>query len=172
MPVAIPKNELNEFSLPRVCVVTGERGPVTFQPVRFQWNPPWIAIFALAPLLFLIFMLAFRKTASGALPFSDAGWESVKAARRNAAIAGAALVLGCIGAGALGGALGGDVVAPLILGVVVFGVIAVIVLATRVRKYFPTVKSIDDQFVHLKLASPEAERLFIEHLNAGSRKVA
>jgi hypothetical protein len=172
MPVAIPKSELNEFSLPRVCVVTGEQGPVTFQPVRFQWNPPWIAIFALAPLLFLIFMLAFRKTASGTLPFSDAGWEAVKAARRNVLIAVVGLIFGCIGAGALAGAVGGDSAALLVVGVVIVGILAVVIFSVRVRKVFPTVQKIDDQFVHLKLASPQAESLFQAHLSAGARKTA
>jgi hypothetical protein len=38
MSIVIPKNELNEFSLPRVCVATGQPGPVTFQKVQFQKN--------------------------------------------------------------------------------------------------------------------------------------
>lgn len=171
MSIIIPKNELNEFSLPRVCVTTGQPGQVTFQKVQFQFIPKWIAIFAIAPLLYLIFFLLFRKSASGTLPFSDQGWEEVKAARRNVALS----IVGLIGACVLGGAAAAnlrDAGPMLLLVAIVAGFIAIVVTSLKIRKVYPFATFIDDAAVTLTLPSPEAERLFQQHLNAGARKAA
>lgn len=168
MAIVIPKNELNEFSLPRVCVATGQPGQVTFQKVQFQYIPKWIAIFAIAPLLYLIFFMLFRKSAAGTLPFSEQAWSDVKAARRNVAFA----VLGLIGAAVLGGVAAAqlrDAGPMLMLGLVVGGVIAIVVTSLRIRKVYPFVTLIDDSAVTLTLPSPEAERLISAHLSAGAR---
>ena len=164
MSIIIPKNELNEFSLPRVCVTTGQPGQVTFQKVQFQFIPKWIAIFAIAPLLYLIFFLLFRKSASGTLPFSDQGWEEVKAARRNVALS----IVGLIGACFLGGAAAANLrdAGPMLL------LVAIVVTSLKIRKVYPFATFIDDAAVTLTLPSPEAERLFQQHLNAGARKAA
>lgn len=169
MPIVIPKNELNEFSLPRVCVATGQAGPVTFQKVQFQFIPKWIAIFAIAPLLYLIFFMVLRKSASGTMPFSDQGWEEVKRARRNVMFSGlglvAAVFLGVAAIGALK-----DVGALIFLACLIGGVIALVVTSMRVRKVFPFATFIDDQAVTLTLPSPQAEQLISQHLSAGARK--
>lgn len=167
MPISIPKNELNEFSLPRVCVGTGEAGTVTFQKVQFQYIPKWIAVFAVAPLLYLIFYFLLRKTASGTMPFSERGWERVKAARRNVLIAVVVLIAGPIAGGVLSS--NDSAVGPILLMVgVLGGLIAIIVTSMRVRKVFPFATLIDDKQVTLTLPSPEAERLFTQHLTAGA----
>lgn len=169
MSIVIPKNELNEFSLPRVCVTTGQPSQVTFQKVQFQFIPKWIAIFAIAPLLYLIFYMLLRKTANGTMPFSEEGWNQVKAARRNVMFS----VLGLIGGCVLGGVLSGVSrdLGPLIFIVAIFGgLIAVIVTSMRIRKVYPFATLIDDANVTLTLPSPEAERLFTQHLSAGSRR--
>lgn len=166
MAIIIPKNELNEFSLPRVCVTTGQPGQVTFQKVEFQYIPKWIAIFAIA----LIFFFILRKTASGTLPFSEQGWSDVKAARRNVAFS----VLGLIGAGILGGVLAGNAgeVGPFVmLGLLVAGIVGIVVTSLQIRKVYPFATLVDDAAVTLTLPSPEAERLFQQHLSAGARKV-
>ncbi len=172
MSLIIPKNELNEFSLPRVCVATGQPGPVTFQKVQFQFIPKWIAALALFPLLYLICFMLLRKTANGTLPFSEQGWNDVKAARRNVAFA----VLGLIGACFLGGFLAantrGDTGGLLLLGLIIVGVVAIVVTSLQIRKVFPFATFIDDRAVTLTFPSPEAERLFEQHLNAGSRSRA
>lgn len=168
MPIVIPKNELNEFSLPRVCVATGQQGQVTFEKVQFQFIPKWIAIFAMAPLLYLIFFMLLRKTANGTMPFSPEGWENVKAARRNVLFS----VFGLIGACVLGGVLAANVrdVGPLLfLGAIVVGIVAVVVTSMRIRKVFPFATFIDDANVTLTLPSPEAERLISQHLSAGKK---
>ena len=171
MAIVIPKNELNEFSLPRVCVGTGQQGPVTFQKVEFQYVPKWIAVFAFAPLLYLIFFFVMRKTASGALPFSDEGWAAVKAARRNVALSVVGLIVGCFVGVALIGALR-DVGALLFFALLIAGIIGVVVTSMKIRKVYPTVTLIDDRDVHLKLPSASAEDLVRAHLSAGARPAA
>lgn len=168
MPIVIPKNELNEFSLPRVCVATGAQGQVTFEKVQFQFIPKWIAIFAMAPLLYLIFFMLLRKSASGTMPFSPEAWENVKAARRNVIFS----VLGLIGACVLGGVLAANLrdVGPLLfLVAIVGGIIAVVITSMRIRKVFPYATFIDDANVTLTLPSPQAEQLISQHLSAGKR---
>jgi hypothetical protein len=169
MSLIIPKNELNEFSLPRVCVATGQPGPVTFQKVQFQWFPKWIAIFGVAPLLYLIFFMLLRKSANGTLPFSEEGWNRVKAARRNVAFS----VLGLIGAIVAGAMLSanvrGDLGPMMMLVSIVIGIVAIVFTSMQMRKVYPFATFIDDRAVTLTLPSPEAERLFEQHLNAGSR---
>ena len=168
MPIVIPKNELNEFSLPRVCVATGQPGQVTFQKVQFQYIPKWIAIFALAPLLYLIFFMLFRKSATGTLPFSDQAWNDVKAARRNVLFAVLALIAGAVVGGVLSVQLR-DAGPLLMMAIVVGGIIAIVVTSMRIRKVYPFVTLIDDSAVTLTLPSPEAERLLASHLSAGAR---
>ena len=169
MALVIPQNELNEFSLPRVCVTTGQPGAVTFQKVQFQYVPKWTAIFALAPLLYLIFYFLLRKTASGTLPFSEQGWSEVKAARRNVALATVGM-LGGVMLGAMASVRLPDV-GPLLFGVsIIGGIIAIAVSASRIRKVYPVVTLIDDTNVTLKLPSPQAEQLISQHLSAGARR--
>jgi hypothetical protein len=169
MPVVIPKNELNEFSLPRVCVATGQSGPVTFQKVQFQYIPKWVAIFALAPLLYLIFYLIVRKTARGTLPFTEPAWSAVKAARRNVALAVVALIVLGMGGPFLMGIAGAAPDVLTIFSGFLLGIAAVIITSLRIRKVFPMATLIDEGSVTLKLPSPEAERLFMQHLSAGAR---
>jgi hypothetical protein len=170
MPIVIPKNELNEFSLPRVCVATGQQGAVTFEKVQFQFIPKWIAIFAMAPLLYLIFFMLLRKSASGTMPFSAEAWENVKAARRNVIFSVLGLIGGCILGGVLAANMRGDAGPLLLLVAVVGGIIAVVVTSIRIRKVFPFATFIDDTNVTLTLPSPEAERLIEQHLSSGAKR--
>ncbi|MFZ5438351.1 MAG: hypothetical protein ACOZQL_00015 [Myxococcota bacterium] len=166
MTILIPRNELNEFSLPRVCVGTGQAGPVTFQKVQFQYVPKWIAAFAIAPLLYIIFFLVLRKTASGTLPFSDEGWARVKAGRRNVAIATVGLLVAIFGGVFVTAQL--DQPAPLLV-LLLAGIVAIVVASMQLRKVYPYATLIDDRMVTLKLPSAEAEALFSRHLSAGAR---
>ncbi len=93
MTIQIPKNELNEFfTAPRVLRDRSRGARDVSRRVQFQFIPKWIAIFAIAPLLYLIMFFVLRKSASGMLPFSDEAWQQVRAARRNVAIAVVALI--------------------------------------------------------------------------------
>lgn len=172
MAIIIPKNELNEFSLPRICVTTGKASsPVTFQKVQFQYIPKWIAIFGIAPLLYLIFFMLLRKSASGSLPFSEEGWNEVKAARRNVLFSVLGLIVACVAGGVAAASLR-DVGPLLFLVLMVVGIVAIVVTSIRVGKVYPMATFIDDQAVTLKLPSDHAERLFEQHLSAGSRSRA
>lgn len=169
MPIVIPKNELNEFSLPRVCVATGRQGEVTYEKVQFQYFPKWIAIFAIAPLLYLIFFMLLRKSANGTMPFSPEAWAEVKAARRNVALAAvgffALLMLGGFAAARMP-----DVGFLVFLVALVGGIVALGVTASRVRKVFPVATLIDNAHVTLKLPSLEAERIIEQHLSSGAKQ--
>lgn len=173
MPIVIPKNELNEFSLPRVCVTTGQAGPVTFQKVSFQYLPPWVAVFALAPLLYLIVFFIVRRTANGTLPFSDEGWERVKAARRNVVISTLVMILSIVlGIAAAVSSRDGEAFMLVGFGAAFVAFVALIVFSVRVRKVFPVAKLIDDRGLTLNLPSKEAEEAFQRHLSAGARAAA
>lgn len=171
MPIVIPKNELNEFSLPRVCVVTGKQGEVTFQKVEFQFIPHWVRGLAIIPLLYLILMLAMRKYAKGTMPFSEEGWARVVSARRIMAVAGIIFLVSMISGFAMLTQRMFDDVAPLIL---VFGFIAALigvgVGSFRIRKAFPFATLIDDVNVTLTLPSSEAERVIRTHLESGKQR--
>ncbi len=168
MAIVIPKNELNEFSLPRICVATGQPGQVTFQKVQFQYIPKWIAVFAIAPVLYLIFFMIMRKSATGTLPFSEEGWNQVKTARRNVAFAVVGMLVACFAGGAAAVNLRGA--GPVLMMVaVVGGFIAIIVTSLRVRKVFPFATLIDDAAVTLTLPSSQAEQQIQAHLSAGGR---
>jgi hypothetical protein len=73
--VVIPAGELNEFDLPPVCVITGEREGVVFKPVKFTWYPTWIAFVALCNLLIgMIVASVMTRRVRGTLPFTEAAW--------------------------------------------------------------------------------------------------
>lgn len=171
MAIVIPKNELNEFSLPRVCVATGQQGPVTFQKVEFQYVPKWIAVFAIAPLLYLIVYFATRKTASGTLPFSEEGWSNAKTARRNLALSVAGLVVAVfIGLFAMGASK--DFGFVVFLALLIGGIVAVGVFGRKTKNTYPRATRIDDRDVHLVFPSAAAEDLVRAHLSSGARPAA
>ncbi|MGV3625124.1 MAG: hypothetical protein ACO1OB_30165 [Archangium sp.] len=171
MAIVIPKNEMNEFSLPRVCVATGQQGAVTFQKTEFQYVPKWIAIFAFAPLLYLIFFFALRKTASGSLPFTEEAWANVKAARRNVALAAVGLVAG-IFLSLFSISVLKDAGFVLFLVALVGGIAAIAVFSRKLQKAYPKVTLIDDRDVHLVFPSTQAEDMVRAHLSSGTRPVA
>ncbi|AFE03688.1 hypothetical protein COCOR_00750 [Corallococcus coralloides DSM 2259] len=77
--VDIPPGELNEFDLPPICIVTGERQGVVFKPVNFTWYPRWIGFLALLNLLIAIIVAsAMTKRVTGTLPFTEEAWSRWK----------------------------------------------------------------------------------------------
>lgn len=162
--VEIPDNEMNEFGLPRVCVVTGSTDNVVFQKVQFQWYPQWIAVFACVPLLMAIMAAVLTRRTKGELPFSQPAWEAWKKGKLifGFSILGA-LVLFFAGMFALGSkmaAVGGIMmVAAIVEPIVVFRMF--------LRGRGPRCTKIDKGLTHLKLPSAAAAEKIRQHLSAG-----
>ncbi|WP_375756317.1 hypothetical protein [Corallococcus exercitus] len=75
-PIDIPAGELNEFDLPPICIVTGERQGVVFKPVHFSWYPRWIGFLAILNLLIAIIVASvMTKRVKGTLPFTEEAWS-------------------------------------------------------------------------------------------------
>lgn len=151
-------------------MATGQRTAVTFQKAEFQFVPKWIAVFAFAPLLYLIFYFSLRKTASGALPFTEEAWANVKAARRNVALAAVGLVAG-IFLGVFSISILKDAGFVVLLIAFLGGLVGLAVFSRKLQKAYPRVTRIDDRDVHLILPSTEAEDLIRAHLSSGTRPV-
>jgi len=91
--LSLPKDELNSFDLPSICVVTGQTEGVTFRKVKFSWYPRWINLFAVVALFIMaILSLVLRKYAKGELPFTDEGWKRWKSAQVSLGLS----VVGCM----------------------------------------------------------------------------
>ncbi|MBN8470002.1 hypothetical protein JYJ95_26120 [Corallococcus exiguus] len=77
--IDIPSGQLNEFDLPAICIVTGERQGVVFKPVNFTWYPRWIGFLALLNLLIAIIVASvMTKRVNGTLPFTEEAWSRWK----------------------------------------------------------------------------------------------
>lgn len=162
--VHIPVNELNEFDLPRVCVVTGRTDNVVFKPVKFSWYPPWIGgLVVISWPIALILMLAMTKRAAGSLPFTEeahAAWQKGKLLFGLSFVSAIiTLVMGVV-------LLANDVVPGAILIPVAIAE-PIFVGVKYFRKRGPGVRKIKDNVVSLKLPSAEATMQINAHLHAG-----
>ncbi len=162
----IPNNELTEFDLPRVCVMTGSYEAIEFRPVKFQWYPRWVAIFAFALVIAAILIAVLTKRVNGHLPFSPAGWEKYQRGKRFTIFALLSFMVGLfmiIGGGASNSS------ALLLLGCAVAFVLPVVLLVGFTRGTRITVTKITDSHITLKLPSDVAADAFSSHLvGAGS----
>ncbi|NPC72885.1 hypothetical protein HPP05_24360 [Corallococcus exiguus] len=90
--IDIPSGAMNEFDLPPICIVTGEREGVVFKTVHFSWYPRWIGFLALLNLLIAIIVAAaMTKRVKGTLPFTEEAWSRWK---RGQIIMGVSVVAG------------------------------------------------------------------------------
>ncbi len=163
--IVLPADELNEFDLPRVCVVTGQTDGVGFHPVKFAWYPRWVAVFVLINLLLAaIIALALTKRVKGQLPFTE---EAFRAWRRGVVYFNLSL------AATIGLFVGGiallvsETIEP---GLGLMGLslaVPIFVWVKFLRNRGPVVQRIADGRITLKLPSHEAVRLLKEHLVAG-----
>ncbi|HEX8699693.1 MAG TPA: hypothetical protein VF815_12695 [Myxococcaceae bacterium] len=165
--IILPADELNEFDLPRVCVVTGQTENVVFKPVNFAWYPRWVAVFILINLLVAaIIAFALTKRVKGHLPFTE---EAFKAWRTGitlfalSIVAGIGLFFGSIfllasNHGELGSvAMLAALVVPIFVGV------------KFTRRKGPVVQRIKDGQITLKLPSEEAVMMIKHHLVSGRK---
>lgn len=80
--ITIPNDELTEFDLPRVCVLTGESQGVVFKDVKFAWYPPWVAALVVVNVIVMAFVAwVLTKRATGKLPFTEAAWAAWRKGR-------------------------------------------------------------------------------------------
>ncbi|MCK8498026.1 hypothetical protein ACJ2CR_22925 [Myxococcus faecalis] len=165
--VVIPKNELSEFDLPRVCVITGQTEGITFQPVKFAYYPRWLLIFApLAAVIVLLIAALLTKRAQGTLPFSEEGWAQWKRAKLVYGLSflgTIAVLFGSIFTFAGNARTGGY----LMVAVLVAVLIPVVAYFVAVKGKVPQALRIDDRNITLRLPSDEAASAILRHLQAG-----
>lgn len=167
--LSIPENEMTSFDLPKVCIVTGSTQNVSFRPVKFQWYPRWIGVFAMAPLIMVIVMMILMRRAKGELPFSDEAWDAWKKGKMLMALgAVASIVLAGAGIALLANRL--EAVGALLL---LLAVVAPIVIGVKFLKgRGPTCTKIADGRIELKIKSDSAAEAIRRHLEGGGRKAA
>lgn len=165
--IILPADELNEFDLPRVCVVTGQTENVEFKPVKFAWYPRWIAALVIINLLIAAIVASIMtRRVKGHLPFTE---EAYKAWWRGRILFGLSflVMIGLI----IAGAVQLDSQPPLGVTLLLLGVaspIATYVIFAHNRG--PVVQRIADGTITLKLPSEQAVMTMQDHMNAGLRK--
>ena len=165
--IILPADELNEFDLPRVCVVTGQTENVVFKPVNFSWYPRWVAVFILINLLVAaIIAFALTKRVKGHLPFTE---EAFKAWRTGITLF-ALSIMAAIGLFIGGGVLLASSQEGLGLAALAAALAVPIFVGVKfMRHRGPVVQRIADGQITLKLPSEEAV-LTIEHHLVSGRK--
>jgi hypothetical protein len=165
--IILPADELNEFDLPRVCVVTGQTENVVFKPVNFAWYPRWVAIFVLINLLIAaIIAFALTKKVKGHLPFTE---EAFKAWRTGITLFALSVVA------AIGLFIGGIIMlASHSEGLGVVALVAALAVPIFVGVKFlrhkgPVVQRIADGQITLKLPSDEAVMRIEQHMVSGRK---
>lgn len=169
--VVIPKNELSEFDLPRVCVITGQTEGVVFKPVKFAWYPRWIVVLVLLNVLIAaIVAMALTKKAKGTLPFSEEGWAQWKRGKLLFGLSLLGTVVILIGGIALLART--ESPAPLLTAVLLSILLPIVTYALVLKNRAPVAKKIDDQHITLTLPSDEAASRIKTHLMSGRQSQA
>ena len=165
--IVLPADELNEFDLPRVCVVTGQTEGVEFKPVKFAWYPRWVAALVIVNVLIAAIVASIlTQRVKGHLPFTEEAHKSWRTGRILFALSFVAAI------------------ALFVAGVVVVdkqsalgGMMMVLAVAAPIAAYLlfarnkgPVVQRIKDGSITLKFPSEEAVLRFQEHLSAGLQK--
>jgi hypothetical protein len=165
--IILPADELNEFDLPRVCVVTGQTENVVFKPVNFSWYPRWVAVFILLNLLIAaIIAFALTKRVKGHLPFTEEAFR----AWRNGLTFFALSFLGALGL-FIGGMflVGSDYPALGVAAFVLTLAVPITVNLRFVRHKGPVVERIAEGRITLKLPSDSAVNMIQQHLVSGQK---
>lgn len=166
--ITIPENELSEFDLPRVCVVTGASQDVVFKDVKFQWFPRWVAVFILFNvIIFAVIALILTKRVKGKLPFTEDAFSAWKRGQ---------LFFGLSIFGAIVLFIAGIMVMAAMdspVGLLVW--VAAIALPVFVGIKFVKGKSVSctriaDGQVTLKIPSDSAAQSLRDHLQGGARR--
>ncbi|WP_224362363.1 hypothetical protein [Hyalangium versicolor] len=163
--IVLPADELNEFDLPRVCVVTGQTENVQFKPVKFAWYPRWIVVLVLINVIIAaIVAQVLMRRVKGQLPFSEEAYQRWRMGRVYFGLSfvlALALLFGGVFAMDSSGALGGVMMLLAVASPIAAGL-------AFVRNKGPVVLRIEDGRITLKLPSEQAVLQLQEHLNAGA----
>ena len=100
---AVAYHEMNDFDLPKICVISGAKDNVVFKDVKFSWVPPWARLFGV-----LIQALVARR-AAGKLPFTEEAHKRYKGAGLWMVLA----VFGLLVLWAIGGGISGAAQNPI-----------------------------------------------------------
>jgi hypothetical protein len=169
--VEIPNNELTQFDLPRICVVTGATDNVEFKPVKFAWYPRWVALLVLCNLLIAVIVAAIlTKRVKGELPFTE---EAHRRWRTGQIAFGLSVVLALVTLFASIGFLVAETSSGVSQGIGLLLLLATFVIPTVVgltmyRGRGPVVLKITDTHITLKLPNPAAAERISEHLVSGA----
>jgi hypothetical protein len=163
--LVLPVNEMNEFDLPRVCIVTGQTEGVVFKDVKFSWYPRWVVIFVLVNvLLAAIIGLILTKKAKGQLPFTEEAWKKWKQGQLFFGLSCVMAILTFVGGISMMAAGRSEFG---VTGVVLTFAVPITIWARFVRNKGPMVERIDDGQVTLKIPSDFAADAISRHLVAG-----
>jgi hypothetical protein len=164
--VFIPSKCLTKASLPRICVVSGDRRDVIFEPVtyvRFRDPPPLLG--ALFPFIAMTWTLATPTSVRGVLPFARAAlarWRLKKVVR----VAALAAAFGCFwwSMRALGAANGMTAVVAMFLCAVCVAIGLGVAYAQG-----PTCVDIRGDLVELEIPSADAAAAIAARLSDSAR---
>lgn len=161
--VTIPGNEMNQFDLPRVCLLSGATQDVVFKEMKFQYIPPWARIFGA-----LIQVLVARK-AKGELPFSEESWKAMKSGQLlfGLSIVGTIVVLSA--GGVASGALENP--APFFLSLIAAIALPIVVYQLKLKGRSVRCTNIEKTGeVTLDIPSPEAASMIERHLSGSPKR--
>lgn len=166
--IDLPADELNEFDLPRVCVVTGQTENVEFKAVKFAWYPRWIAALVIVNVLIAaIVATIMTRRVKGHLPFTEEAYKSWWMGR---------VIFGLSFLVAIALFIGGIVMIDKGPGAAV-ALLMVLALATPIAAFVifarnrgPVVQRIADGRITLKLPSEEAVLRIEQHLVASQEQ--
>lgn len=167
--VVIPKNELSEFDLPRVCVITGQTEGISFKPVKFAWYPRWLLIFLpFAALIVLLIAMALTKRAKGTLPFSEEGWARWQRSKLLFGLSFLGTIVILVGGIAVFAGRSDGI--PILVSVLLATLVPVVTYFAVVRGRVPQVQRIDERNITLSLPSESAAATITAHLSSGRRQ--
>lgn len=167
--IQIPANELTEFDLPRVCVITGATDGVSFRDVKYQWYPRWVAALILINVLIAaVVAFALTKRVKGKLPFTDAGYEAMK---KGSMIFGLSFLAAFLLMAGSIVAFANDVPAAGFVALVAMFALPIAAWFMFARGTRITCTRIEDGVVTLRFPSASAMQAFDQHLRGG-RSVA
>jgi len=163
--IDLPENELNEFDLPRVCIVTGATDGVVFKPVKFSWYPSWVSVLVIINVLIAAIVASIlTRRVKGQLPFTEESFKAWKRGQLFFALSIVAAIALFVGGFVLSfnqpGGLGA-------LGILLAIAVPIVVYRKYLRNRAPVVKRIADGRVTLVLPSDAAVEAIRNHLFAG-----